>query len=65
MLGGQKEGRTQVKPLVEKWKGCVSTNVTRKGLNERHSKNLMPKSKLMPLGGEGVKEETKKLGGGT
>jgi hypothetical protein len=59
MFGRQKEGRTQATRPAEKWKGCVSKNASREGPNERHSKDLRPKSKLKPSGGGGAKEETK------
>jgi len=46
---------------LSKKKKCASTNATEEGPNGRHSKDLIPKSKLRPLGGEGVKEEIEKL----
>jgi hypothetical protein len=63
MLGGQKESGMQATPLAKKERGCANTNATKEGPNERHSKDLTPKSKPKTLGGEGAKEEQKNLEG--
>jgi hypothetical protein len=52
MLGGQKKSKMQVAPPIEKQKRYMRTNAAKEGPNGRHSKNLMRKSKRMPLGAE-------------
>jgi hypothetical protein len=52
VLSNQKEGEKQVTPPTKKQKGCVCTDAVGEGPNGRHSKDLTPKFKLRPLGGE-------------
>jgi hypothetical protein len=39
---------------------CASTNTTEEGPNGKHSKDLIPKSKLKPLGGRRGERKNRK-----
>jgi hypothetical protein len=58
VLGDQHEGEKQALTPVEERMGCTCTNTAGEGPNGRHSKDLMPKSKLGVIKkGEGAKGE--------
>lgn len=52
MLGIQKEGEKQVTPPIKEQKGCACTVTNEVGPNGKSSKDLTPKSKPRPFGGE-------------
>ncbi len=52
MLGDQKEGEKQAAPPIKKQKGCACPIINEVGPNRKFSKDLTPKSKPRPFGGE-------------
>jgi len=57
----QQEGEKQAPPPIKEQMGCTCTNMIGEGPNGKHSKDLMPKSKLgVAKGAEGAKREIEK-----